>query len=200
MTTPRRLLGNERGSILPGTIAGSLLNLIVLGIIAAAISGQAFLHLNMSKRSAQISAVALSDTTLRSDIAWAGKVTANPGTLILESSVDGRCRTAAWAVIPEPAGARLERTTSFSDTFAADGGCGPSYGASKETMIDGIDPASAFGYRLDGRIHLATLDVTTGFKTKNERTYAIVQAAAGLYSAPSGATAPGTQVPEGNLR
>lgn len=201
MRTTRSVLGNDRGSILPGTIAGSVLNLIVLGIIAAAITGQAFLHLNTSKRSSQISEVALSDAALRSDVAWAGKITAgNPRTLVLESSVDGRCRTATWTVTPKPSGATLERTTSFSDTFTADGGCGSAAGASKETMIESVDPAAAFDYRQEGSVHLATLDVTTGFKTKTERTYRITQAATGLYAAPASATAPGTQVPEGDLR
>lgn len=201
MRTSTDVLGNDRGSVLPGTIAGSMLNMIVLGIIAAAITGQAFLHLETSKRGTQTSAVALADAALRSDIAWAGKITSPaPGTLVMESSVDGRCRTASWTVTPAAAGARLERTTAFSDSFTADGGCGGTYGSSKETMLESVDPASAFSYRNEGGIRLASLDVTTGFKTKTERTYRITQAATGLYTTPSAPAAPGTQVPEGDLR
>lgn len=208
MNTLHSRLGNDRGALLGNTIVGSLLNLVVLGIIASAVIGQAYYQMSTGKRSVLTSSLALTDAALREDITWAGRITSDgPQSILLESTApDGRCKAASWSVAHSPDGTSLQRTTSLSEEFTPGGGCGEPYGVSTETMMEGVDPAAAFTYTspVDAAsaagIPMVSLEVTAAWNTSMEASHRITQPASGLYGEAAATDARSIQVPEGDLR
>lgn len=223
MNSVRTLLGNDRGSFMTNTIIGALLNMLVIIVLGTSVAGMAFYHLSTAKRGEQAAALTLTDSTLRDDIAWAGRIIDDgPSRVTFESAAGDKCRSAVWEIVHTPAGTNLTTAVSLSG-FAADGSCENAPAGAGETMLEGIGPSSAFTYRNAGGRDLAgpssaapggvqpkawdspqlaavSLDVTAGWDTNRQAEHRVTQPALSLYAAAAVPDAESTQVPEGDLR
>ena len=222
----RKRLSGDSGAFMTNTIAGAVLNLLTVLALAGAVAGMAYYNLNTAKHGEQTAALALAESTLRDDIAWAGAVIpGGPRAVTFESAAnDGQCRSARWEIKPGTNGVNLTVATSLS-AFTADGHCENAPSGEGDIMLPGVAPDSAFQYlNAGGRpvseahtgapapdgvrtahwespdVAAVALEVTAGYDTNRETRHRISQLALSLYEEPSSPDAATTQVPEGNLR
>lgn len=219
----RNLLGNDRGSFMTNTIIGALLNMLVIIVLGSSVASMAFYHLSTAKRGEQAAALTLTDSTLRDDITWAGRIINDgPSKVTFESAAGDKCRTSVWEIVHTPAGTNLTTAVSLSG-FNADGSCETAPASAGEITLEGIAPSSAFSYQnsggrdLDGpsaaapegvqpkawdspQLAAVSLDLVAGWDTNRQAEHRITQPALSLYAVPSVPDAATTQVPEGDLR
>lgn len=94
-------LRNERGNLLLSGVIGALVTLLMVGVIAGSIIGFSAFQRSITAIADRTSALALLDSTFRTDVQWASRVrpTDNRAVEFTVPAAGGKCRVSVWTAV-----------------------------------------------------------------------------------------------------
>jgi alpha-tubulin suppressor-like RCC1 family protein len=149
-------LRGQRGDYLAQTMIGSVVSMLVLGVVAAGIMGASTFQAQMAVRSNVTNEAATTDSAMRTDLTWASSLAVTDARKfkLTVPGTDKKCRISEWSVADVEGGTRILNTVysypSYDPKSNPVSCTGTASQPNEQVMISNAAPGSAFGYRNAG--------------------------------------------------
>ncbi|HEX9226820.1 MAG TPA: hypothetical protein VF885_09190 [Arthrobacter sp.] len=149
-------LTGQRGDYLAQALVGSLVSMLVLGVVAVGIMGASTFQAQMAVRSSVTNEASTTDSALRTDLTWASsmEVTDSRKFKLTVPGTDKKCRISEWSIDDSGENTRILNTVYNYPSYNANTNpvscSGTASQPNEQTMISNASPGSAFGYRNAG--------------------------------------------------
>lgn len=149
-------LRGQRGDYLAQALIGSLVSMLVLGVVAVGIMGASTFQAQMAVRSSVTNEASTTDSALRTDLTWASslEVTDARKFKLTVPGTDKKCRISEWSINDAEGNTRILNTVYNFPSYNASTNpvscSGTASQPNEQTMISNASPAASFGYRNAG--------------------------------------------------
>ena len=149
-------LRGQRGDYLAQAMIGSLVSMLVLGVVAVGIMGASTFQAQMAVRSSVTNEASTTDSALRTDLTWASslEVTDARKFKLTVPGTDKKCRVSEWSISDTDVNTRILNTVynypSYNPNTNPVSCSGAASQPNEQTMISNASPGSSFGYRNAG--------------------------------------------------